>query len=158
MFGSLPALIVFRKLNRCLPSPLTSVNSVPRAIPFRITSFAHPHRLTLIESHLCKKQGVPPLATRHFRFFRHAETPASHFLSWTYLTFLVTPGGHLLQAKNLSSQFAALALFTFPEPSNPQVFQPSNAHAIPRHSPPLLCLLAPFLLSSAPKRENSNVR
>jgi len=27
------------------------------AIPFRITSFAHPHHLTPIESYSCKKQG-----------------------------------------------------------------------------------------------------
>jgi hypothetical protein len=61
-----------------LPLPLTSVNSVPSAlrstfnsttpvtsaghppqatIPFRITSFAHPHHLTPIESYLCKNEG-----------------------------------------------------------------------------------------------------
>jgi hypothetical protein len=69
MFGSLPALLDFRKLNRCLPPPLTSVNSVPGVIPFRITSFADPHQLTPIESHSYKKQGggvLPsPLVTRH---------------------------------------------------------------------------------------------
>jgi hypothetical protein len=31
--------------------------TIPRSIPFRITSFADPHPLTLIESHLYKKQG-----------------------------------------------------------------------------------------------------
>jgi hypothetical protein len=36
------------------PSPRHSSASV---IPFRITSFADPHPLTPIESHLCKKQG-----------------------------------------------------------------------------------------------------
>ena len=36
-------------------SPLPS--SSDPTIPFRITSFADPHHLTPIESHLCKKQG-----------------------------------------------------------------------------------------------------
>jgi hypothetical protein len=43
-------------------SSLTHIDSLapspsPRHIPFRITSFADPHRLTPIESHLCEKQG-----------------------------------------------------------------------------------------------------
>jgi hypothetical protein len=36
--------------SRAFPSP-------PATILFRITSFAYPHHLTPIESHLCKKQG-----------------------------------------------------------------------------------------------------
>lgn len=38
--------------------PAHAMGRPPNAtIPFRITSFADPHRLTSIESHLCKKQG-----------------------------------------------------------------------------------------------------
>jgi hypothetical protein len=77
MFSASPVLTLDR-YRLFLPLPLTSVNSVRSAlkstlnsttplasaghppeatIPFRITSFAHPHHLTPIESYSCKKQG-----------------------------------------------------------------------------------------------------
>jgi len=48
-----------RSLTQIDPSaPLLSHRHSPdAAIPFRITSFAHPHHLTPIESYSCKKQG-----------------------------------------------------------------------------------------------------
>src|SRR5277367_1491474 len=48
-----------RSLTQIDPSaPLLSPRHLPHAaIPFRITSFAHPHHLTPIESYSCKKQG-----------------------------------------------------------------------------------------------------
>jgi hypothetical protein len=48
-----------RSLTQIDPStPLRSPRYSPHAaIPFRITFFAHPHHLTPIESHSCKKQG-----------------------------------------------------------------------------------------------------
>ena len=76
--------------------------TLPQAIPFRITSFAHPRPLTPIESHLCKKQGggVSQLLPNHFLFFsqpvntQRTATPATpipscncaHFPShmWVY--------------------------------------------------------------------------
>jgi hypothetical protein len=113
-----------------LPLPLTSVNSVPSAlrstfnsttpltsaghppqatIPFRITSFAHPHHLTSIESYLCKNEGrgwYPAPPPNPFLFFPqrvnipHTATPvypeqgrgASPLFSCVYSTFPVTPG------------------------------------------------------------------
>ena len=94
MFSASPVLTLDR-YRLFLPLPPTSVNSVPSAlkstlnstaplasaghspqatIPFRITSFAHPHHLTPIESHSCKKQGrgrylAPP--PNPFLFFPH---------------------------------------------------------------------------------------
>src|SRR5271155_5353947 len=45
------------QLNRTCHAPLATHHSSLATIPFRITFFAHPHHLTLIESHSCKKQG-----------------------------------------------------------------------------------------------------
>ena len=92
-------------------SPLASAGHSPQAtIPFRITSFAHPHHLTPIESHLCKKQGrawylAPP--SNAFLLFpqraniQHAAMPvypeqwrgASPLFSCVYSTLPVTHGG-----------------------------------------------------------------
>src|SRR5271155_78061 len=47
-------------------------------IPFRITSFAHPHHLTPIESYSCKKQGrgvVSSASTQPLPLF---STPSKH--------------------------------------------------------------------------------
>jgi hypothetical protein len=66
-------------------------------IPFGITSFAHPHPLTPIESHLCKNRGgggvVYPL---HIRPIQCTATPATPFRSMAYVTILWTArGGHM---------------------------------------------------------------
>ena len=127
MFSASPVLTLDR-YRLFLPLPLTSVNSVPSAlkstlnstaplasaghspqatIPFRITSFAHPHHLTPIESHSCKKQGrgrylAPP--PNPFLFFphrvnmQHAATPASPLFSCVYSTLPVTPGVGVLSS------------------------------------------------------------
>jgi hypothetical protein len=159
MFGPSPALLVFRKLNRCLSSPLTSANSVPRTIPFRITSFADPHRLTPIESHSCKKQGggVPPSPLATFDSSVTQQRLQVLSVHWLTSQFPSHQGAPASSWKSFLSVRCTISL-TISGHSTLQVFQPSNAHAIPHYSPPLLCLLAPFLLSSAPKRENSNVR
>src|SRR5580658_2312225 len=52
LHGTQPSRIVFAF--NSLPA---TTNSLPASIPFRITFFAHPHPLTLIESYSCKKQG-----------------------------------------------------------------------------------------------------
>ena len=81
-------------LSPSFPSPLA-------AIPFRITSFAHPHHVTLIESHSCKEQGrgwVSGASSRpkHFFFFpqriniQHTAPPATPLFSSIYLTVPVT--------------------------------------------------------------------
>ena len=57
--------------SRAFPSPRP-------AIPFRITSFAHPHHLTPIESYSCKKQGrgvVSSASTQPLPLF---STPSKH--------------------------------------------------------------------------------
>jgi hypothetical protein len=46
-----PHLVTHHSFTPSAQGPLTT-------IPFRITFFAHPHPLTPIESHSCKKQGV----------------------------------------------------------------------------------------------------
>jgi len=129
MFNASPVLTLDR-YRLFLPLPLTSVNSVPSAlkstfnsttplasaghppqatIPFRITSFAHPHHLTTIESYSCKKQGrgwYPASPPSPFLFFPqrvnipHTATPvypeqgrgASPLFSCVYSTLPVTPG------------------------------------------------------------------
>jgi hypothetical protein len=63
-FSSL-SLFSFRNLQTF---QLTNLSISPRANSHRITSFAHPHPLTPIESHLCKKQGGGvPLSARRGR-------------------------------------------------------------------------------------------
>jgi hypothetical protein len=53
-FGSLPSLCSGGSSDPCC-SPIP--HSFGATIPFRIVFFAHPHHLTPIESHSCKKQG-----------------------------------------------------------------------------------------------------
>jgi len=57
----------------------------------RITSFAHPHTLTPIESHLCKKQGgggplIRTVGAWSHVAARHAGILATRFLSCVYFT------------------------------------------------------------------------
>src|SRR5208282_1079204 len=118
------------QLDRTCHAPLATHHSPLATIPFRITFFAPPHHLTLIESHSCKKQGrgwggashlsIPP---NHFRIFpqrvniQRAATSATPFLSCPYFTLsmkhgvggrchsAVTPcewGSHLLFIARLS--------------------------------------------------------
>jgi hypothetical protein len=74
------------------PSPLAT-------IPFKITSFAHPHHLTPIESHSCKKQGRGwgiPVRPTPFLFFpqrvniQHTAPHATPLFSCVYFTVPVT--------------------------------------------------------------------
>jgi hypothetical protein len=79
-----------------------AAHSPQASIPFRITSFAHPHQLTPIESSSCKKQvrGVPS-ATQPKPFpsfpqrvnMQRTATPITPFLSCVYFTVLWIPGG-----------------------------------------------------------------
>src|SRR5208282_3333941 len=91
--------------DRTYHSSLATHHSPLATIPFRITFFAHPHHLTLIESHSCKKQGrgwggasnlsIPP---NYFRIFpqrvniQRAATSATPFLSCPYFTLSITHG------------------------------------------------------------------
>src|SRR5277367_2309138 len=92
-----------RSLTQIDPSaPLLSPRHLPHAIiPFRITSFAHPHHLTPIESYSCKKQGrgwYPAPPPNPFLFFphrvniQHTATPTSPLFSCVYSTLPITPG------------------------------------------------------------------
>ena len=79
------------------------LDSFDEAIPFRITSFADPHPLTPIESHLCKKQGrgwgrcqrfhptqtLPLFSTASKHPIRRNSRKPSHSIG--LLTFLCTP-------------------------------------------------------------------
>jgi hypothetical protein len=135
MFSASPVLTLDR-YRLFLPLPLTSVNSVPSAlkstlnstaplasaghspqatIPFRITSFAHPHHLTPIESYSCKKQGrgwYPASPPDPFLFFpqrvniQRAATPVYHeqgrdtppLFSCVYPTLPLAPGVGVLSS------------------------------------------------------------
>ncbi len=95
--SSFPNLQTFQHTNR---------PTLARSIPFRITFFAHPPYLTLIESHSCKKQGeggtptlvrdlIPP---KHFPIYpqrvniRRTPTPATPLLSCVCLRVRWIPG------------------------------------------------------------------
>ncbi len=75
-------------------------------IPFRITSFAHPHHLTPIESHSCKKQGRgvgypnPTHALPHFSTTSKHPTHNTARKSTLFMRLLHnsrhTPGGGLI--------------------------------------------------------------
>jgi hypothetical protein len=64
------------------PSPFLAIRHSPLAtIPFRITSFADPHPLTLIESYLYKKQGRGwgiPYPAQTLPFFSTASKHPTH--------------------------------------------------------------------------------
>ena len=87
---------------RLLPAVDCKLSAVS-CLPFftnshRITSFANPHPLTPIESHLCKKQGegVPmPRAVSQGPHVpaRHAATPTTPFLSCVYFITRGHPRG-----------------------------------------------------------------
>jgi hypothetical protein len=129
-------------------SPFTPATARPRTcgsrpkesqtvtISFRITSFAHPHQLTPIESHSYKKQGegvsqrrlftqAVPLFPQRVNLQRTA-TPATSFHSCVYSTLLWTPGGYPLHT---TSPVAILRFLVLPRPD---VF----------HNP---CGISPFL-------------
>jgi hypothetical protein len=68
---------------------LSNLSACPPANSHRITSFAHPHPLTPIESSLCKKQGEGSPLPRAARdgphvFARYAEMLTTRILSWVY--------------------------------------------------------------------------
>jgi hypothetical protein len=96
-FGSLSSLCSGGSSDPC--SSLIP-DSFDASIPFRITSFAGPHHVTPIESHLCKKQGrgVPTAARpKPFPFFpqrvnmQRAAILASPLFSIVYFTVVWIP-------------------------------------------------------------------
>jgi hypothetical protein len=118
------------------------------AIPFRITSFAHPHHLTPIESHSCKKQGSgwgikSPSPTQPLPLFptaarlraRSATCNSNRFICLLHGS-LDTPG--VGSASNKSPQ-SPLPLF-----ARSQYARPSTNHAMDTGSG----LLRPFQLST----------
>jgi hypothetical protein len=76
----------FRNLQ---PFQFSSFSTCPRANSHRIIFFAHPHPLTPIESHLCKKQGEGSprsicAALFTYRSCRHAGMLATSIFSCVY--------------------------------------------------------------------------
>jgi hypothetical protein len=85
---------------------LSNLSTLPRAISHRITSFAHPHPLTPIESHSCKNrgEGVPSLAQASSSLYRIPPPSTFNFSTFNLQTRLLTthyplPPSHLLKPR-----------------------------------------------------------
>ena len=119
-----------RSLTQIDPSaPLLSHRHSPdAAIPFRITSFAHPHHLTPIESYSCKKQGrgdiqrhpaqalpIFPTASKH-PARRNGHKP-SHFMCLLHILWIPLGWGWEHDSWQRPSRFLELCLTGY-EPRN----------------------------------------
>jgi hypothetical protein len=109
-FGNLPTFQPFK------------FQTIPRSIPFRITSFADPHPLTLIESHLYKKQGrgvgAPQpcfqLSPKHLRDSR--QRPQTQYFHPFTSRFSGYPGvGHLSFSARLRGFCVSALSFSAPQ-------------------------------------------
>jgi hypothetical protein len=136
--GSLDPLFVPARCLPCKPdsallSPLGNLQTfkpftfqtILRSIPFRITFFAHPHPLNLIESYSYKKQGGGGGAPRHlaptkrFAPARSATTPATPIFSSIYFTTLWIPRGGASVFPCPAARTSALLRYPFPRFASP---------------------------------------
>jgi hypothetical protein len=80
------------------PAPFLATRHSPLAtIPFRVSSFANPHPLTLIESHLYKKQGRGPgiRSSPTLPLFSTTSKHPTHSNSRKHNLFIHLPHGSL---------------------------------------------------------------
>jgi hypothetical protein len=124
-FSSLPSFCSGGSSDPC-SCPLPS--SFDASIPFRITSFAHPHHLTPIESYSCKKQGrgdiqrhpaqalpIFPTASKH-PARRNGHKP-SHFMCLLHILWIPLGWGWEHDSWQRPSRFLELCLTGY-EPRN----------------------------------------